>query len=320
MHTHSVEPWQHSHVFLGAKHDRHERRTWLVVALAGAMMVAEIVGGTMFGSMAVVADGWHMSTHAGALATAAFAYRFARRHARDPRFCFGTGKLGELAAFASAVILALIAGLIGYEAVLRLTAPIAIHFREAIPLAVAGLLVNLASAWLLFDDDHHHAHGAAHGDDSHHHHQHHGHDSNIRAAYVHVLADALTSVLAIVALTCGFFFGWVWLDPLMALVGVAVILSWSFGLIRTSGAVLLDMIPDRHLAGTIREHLELNGDRVCDLHLWRLGPGHTGLIAAVVSDRPQAPSAYKARLAGIEGLSHVTIEVHRCPDHERRAA
>jgi len=320
MHTHSVEPWQHSHVFLGAKHDRHERRTWLVVALAGAMMVAEIVGGTMFGSMAVVADGWHMSTHAGALAIAAFAYRFARRHARDPRFCFGTGKLGELAAFASAVILALIAGLIGYEAVLRLTAPVVIHFREAIPLAVAGLLVNLASAWLLFDDDHHHAHGAAHGDDSHHHHQHHGHDSNIRAAYVHVLADALTSVLAIVALTCGFFFGWVWLDPLMALVGVAVILSWSFGLIRTSGAVLLDMIPDRHLAGTIREHLELNGDRVCDLHLWRLGPGHTGLIAAVVSDRPQAPSAYKARLAGIEGLSHVTIEVHRCPDHERRAA
>jgi len=320
MHTHSVEPWQHSHVFLGAKHDRHERRTWLVVALAGAMMVAEIVGGTMFGSMAVVADGWHMSTHAGALAIAAFAYRFARRHARDPRFCFGTGKLGELAAFASAVILALIAGLIGYEAVLRLTAPVVIHFREAIPLAVAGLLVNLASAWLLFDDDHHHAHGAAHGDDSHHHHQHHGHDSNIRAAYVHVLADALTSVLAIVALTCGFFFGWVWLDPLMALVGVAVILSWSFGLIRTSGAVLLDMIPDRHLAGTIREHLELNGDRVCDLHLWRLGPGHTGLIAAVVSDRPQAPSAYKARLAGIGGLSHVTIEVHRCPDHERRAA
>ena len=320
MHTHSVEPWQHSHVFLGAKHDRHERRTWLVVALAGAMMVAEIVGGTMFGSMAVVADGWHMSTHAGALAIAAFAYRFARRHARDPRFCFGTGKLGELAAFASAVILALIAGLIGYEAVLRLTAPVVIHFREAIPLAVAGLLVNLASAWLLFDDDHHHAHGAAHDDDSHHHHQHHGHDSNIRAAYVHVLADALTSVLAIVALACGFFFGWVWLDPLMALVGVAVILSWSFGLIRTSGAVLLDMIPDRHLAATIREHLELDGDRVCDLHLWRLGPGHTGLIAAVVSDRPQAPSAYKARLAGIGGLSHVTIEVHRCPDHERRAA
>jgi len=318
MHTHSIEPWQHSHVFLGTRHDRHERRTWFVVALTAAMMVAEIVGGTLFGSMAVVADGWHMSTHAGALAIAAFAYRFARRHARDPRFSFGTGKLGELAAFASAVILALIAGLIGYEAVMRLTAPVVIHFREAIPLAVVGLVVNLASAGLLADDDHRHGHAHEHEHEHEHHHR--GHDSNIRAAYVHVLADALTSVLAIVALTCGLFFGWVWLDPLMALVGVAVILSWSFGLVRASGAVLLDTVPDRHLAGSIRKHLEVDGDRVCDLHLWRLGPGHTGLIAAVVSDRPQAPSTYKTRLAGIAGLSHMTIEVHRCPDHERKAA
>lgn len=325
MHTHSIEPWQHSHVFLGAKHDRHERRTWLVVALTVAMMLAEIVGGTLFGSMAVVADGWHMSTHAAALAIAAFAYRFARRHARDPRFCFGTGKLGELAAFASAVILALIAGLIGYEAAMRLSAPIVIHFREATPLAVVGLLVNLASAWLLADHDHHqhghaHEHDDDHDHDAHDHHHHHGHDSNIRAAYVHVLADALTSVLAIIALTCGFFFGWVWLDPLMALVGVAVILSWSLGLIRSAGAVLLDMVPDRRLAGAVRKHLEVGGDRVSDLHLWRLGPGHTGLIAAVVSDRPQPPAVYKARLAGIAGLSHVTVEVHRCPDQERKAA
>lgn len=328
MHTHSIEPWQHSHMFLGARHDRHERRTWFVVALTAAMMVAEIVGGTLFGSMAVVADGWHMSTHAGALTIAALAYRFARRHAHDPRFTFGTGKMGELAAFCSAVILALIAAAIGYEALMRLTAPVVIHFREAIPLAVVGLGVNLASAWLLFDSGHHH-HGHAHHDDDSDHddhehahdtHHHHGHDSNLRAAYVHVLADALTSVLAIVALTCGLVFGWVWLDPLMALVGVAVILSWSFGLMRTAGTVLLDMVPDRHLAGHIRKALEVDGDRVCDLHLWRLGPGHVGLIAAVVSDRPQAPSAYKARLAGIEGLSHMTIEVHRCPDHERKAA
>ena len=319
MHTHSIEPWQHSHVFLGARHDRHERRTWFVVALTTAMMVAEIVGGTIFGSMAVVADGWHMSTHAGALAIAALAYRFARRNARDPRFTFGTGKMGELAAFASAVILALIAGLIGYEAVMRLAAPVTIHFREAIPLAVVGLAVNLLSAWLLFDEDHHHGH--AHGAGDHDHDNHHpAHDSNIRAAYVHVLADALTSVLAIAALSCGLLLGWVWLDPLMALVGVAVILSWSVGLIRTSGTVLLDMVPDRHLAGDIRKALEIDDDRVCDLHLWRLGPGHTGLIAAVVSDRPQAPSFYKARLAGITGLSHMTIEVHRCPDHERKAA
>jgi cation diffusion facilitator family transporter len=325
MHTHSIEPWQHSHVFLGARHDRHERRTWFVVALTTAMMLAEIVGGTLFGSMAVIADGWHMSTHAGALTIAALAYRFARRHAHDQRFTFGTGKMGELAAFCSAVILALIAAAIGYEALTRLYAPVAIHFREAIPLAAVGLLVNLASAWLLSDHDHHHGH--AYGEDHHDHdHGHYhgahrrGQDSNFRAAYVHVLADALTSMLAIVALTCGFLFGWVWLDPLIALVGVAVILSWSFGLIRSAGTVLLDMVPDRHLVGRIRKHLEVDGDRVCDLHLWRLGPGHVGLIATVVSDHPQAPSAYKHRLDGIAGLSHVTIEVHRCPDHGRKAA
>jgi cation diffusion facilitator family transporter len=337
MHTHSIEPWQHPHVFLGTKHDRHERRTWFVVALTAAMMVAEITGGTLFGSMAVVADGWHMSTHAGALTIAALAYRFARRHARDPRFSFGTGKVGELAAFCSAVILAMIAVAIGYEAVTRLFAPVAIDFAQATWLAVVGLGVNLASAWLLFDKDHHHAHHAPaddhHDDHDHHdhahehghehahgHHQHHAHDSNIRAAYVHVLADAMTSVLAIVGLLAGRFYGWVFMDPLMALIGVGVILSWSFGLIRMSGTVLLDMVPDRHLAGHIRKRLEIDGDRVSDLHLWRLGPGHSGLIAAVVSDRPQAPSAYKQRLDGIAGLSHVTVEVHACEDHARKAA
>ena len=329
MHTHSIEPWQHPHVFLGTKHDRHERRTWFVVALTAAMMVAEITGGTLFGSMAVVADGWHMSTHAGALTTAALAYRFARRHARDPRFSFGTGKVGELAAFCSAVILAMIAVAIGYEAVTRLFAPVAIDFAQATWLAVVGLGVNLASAWLLFDKDHHHAYRAPaddhhddhdHHDHAHEHHQHHAHDSNIRAAYVHVLADAMTSVLAIVGLLAGRFYGWVFMDPLMALIGVGVILSWSFGLIRMSGTVLLDMVPDRHLAGHIRKRLEIDGDRVSDLHLWRLGPGHSGLIASVVSDRPQAPAAYKQRLDGIAGLSHVTVEVHACEDHARKAA
>ena len=321
MHTHSIEPWQHPHVFLGAKHDRHERRTWFVVALTAAMMVAEITGGTIFGSMAVVADGWHMSTHAGALTIAALAYRFARRHARDPRFSFGTGKVGELAAFCSAVILAMIAAAIGYEALARLFAPVPIHFAEATWLAAVGLGVNLASAWLLFDKDHHHAHDHEYAhDDDHAHHHHHGHDSNIRAAYVHVLADAMTSVLAIVGLLAGRFYGWVFMDPLMALIGVGVILSWSVSLWRTTGTVLLDMVPDRHLAGVIRKRLEIDGDRVSDLHLWRLGPGHSGLIAAVVSDRPQAPSAYKHRLDGIAGLSHVTIEVHACEDHKRKAA
>jgi cation diffusion facilitator family transporter len=323
MHTHSLEPWQHAHVFLGSKHARHERRTWFVVALTAAMMVAEIVGGTLFGSMAVVADGWHMSTHAGALAIAALAYRFARRHARDPRFSFGTGKVGELAAFSSAVILAMIAAAIGYEALMRLFSPVAIDFAQATWLAVAALSVNLASAWLLFDHDHHHADHAdahAHDDDDHAHHRHHAHDSNIRAAYVHVLADAVTSVLAIVGLLAGRFYGWVWMDPLMALAGVCVILSWSFGLVRSAGTVLLDMLPDRHLAGSIRKRLEIDGDRVSDLHLWRLGPGHAGLIASVVSDRPQPPAAYKHRLDGLAGLSHVTVEVHACEEHGRKAA
>ena len=324
MHTHSLEHWQHGHVFLGAKHDRHERRTWFVVALTTAMMVAEIIGGTIFGSMAVVADGWHMSTHAGALAIAALAYRFARHHARDPRFSFGTGKMGELAAFTSAVILALIATVIGYEAAMRLYAPMPINFYQATWLAVAALLVNLASAALLFDRNHHdnhpaHAHGPDHDRD--HVNERRGHhDSNIRAAHIHVLADALTSVLAIIALLTGRFYGWVFMDPAMALVGVCVILSWSSGLVRSAGTVLLDMVPDRHLAGLIRKRLEVGDDRVSDLHLWRLGPGHVGVIAAVVCDEPRAPSAYKTRLEGIEGLSHVTIEVHACEQHGRRAA
>jgi cation diffusion facilitator family transporter len=316
MHTHSVEPWQHSHVYLGAKHERHERRTLWVVALTTVMMVAEIVGGNIFGSMAVVADGWHMSTHAGALLIAALAYRFARRHARDARFTFGTGKVGELAAFCSAMILVLIASLVGYESAWRLYEPVAIDFELATWLAVAGLAVNLVSAWVLFDRDPHHD-NHAHGHEHAHHHRH--HDSNFRAAYVHVLADAMTSVLAIAALLSGLLFGWVWMDPLMALIGVGVILSWSFGLLRTSGAVLLDMVPDRRLAGAIRQRLEIDGDRVSDLHLWRLGPGHAGLIAAVVSDHPQAPAAYKQRLAGVAGLSHVTVEVHACADRRQAA-
>jgi cation diffusion facilitator family transporter len=229
MHDHSIRSWQHEHVFLGQKHARHERRTWFVVALTAVMMVAEIVGGTIFGSMALVADGWHMSTHAAALAIAALAYRFARSHAHDARFAFGTGKLGELAGFSSAIILALIALLIGYESVMRLMSPVSIHFGEATAVAAVGLAVNVASAWLLFDQDHHHHHD----EDGHVHHHH--HDSNIRAAYVHVLADALISVLAIVALVSGRYLGWVWLDPVIGIVGALVIAQWAVGLMRTAG-------------------------------------------------------------------------------------
>jgi cation diffusion facilitator family transporter len=284
------------------------------------MMVAEIIGGTVFGSMAVVADGWHMSTHAGALAIAALAYRFASRHVRDPRFTFGTGKLGELAAFTSAVILALIAAAIGYEAVMRLMSPVPIDFIEATCLAALGLCVNLASAWLLSDHGHDHGHDQAHREhaDDHGHH-HHGHDSNIRAAYIHVLADAVTSVLAIIGLLAGWVYGLIRMDALMALIGVGVILSWSVSLLRSTGTVLLDMVPDRHLAGRIRKRIEVEDDKVCDLHLWRLGPGHTGVIVSVVSDHPQAPSAYKQRLEGVAGLSHVTVEVHLCKDRQHAA-
>jgi cation diffusion facilitator family transporter len=330
MHSHSIAAFEHAHNYLGEKHDRHERRTWFVVILTAAMMVAEIIGGHIYGSMALVADGWHMSTHAGALAIAALAYRFARRHARDPRFTFGTGKLGELAGFASAVILLIVALLIGYESMERLIAPIAIDFGSAIAIAVAGLAVNLVSAWLLYDQDHHghshghhardhhaHEHHHVHGHDGHDHHSHDHHssaghaDHNIRAAYLHVLADAMTSVLAIVALGAGRLYGWSFLDPVMGIVGALVIVSWSVGLLRSAGAVLVDAMPDRSLATAVRRRLEIDGDRVSDLHLWRLGPGHTALIAAIVSDDPQAPEAYKERLRGV-GLSHVTVEVHRC--------
>ena len=309
MHSHSLHTWQHEHVFLGEGHDHNERRTWLVVALTAVTMVVEILAGTLFGSMALLADGWHMATHAAALTIAALAYRFARRHARDPRFSFGTGKFGELASFSSALILAMIALMIGYESVSRLLVPVQIHFTEATVIAVIGLAVNLISAWLLAAGQHH---GHQHTGDSHHHHH---HDSNIRAAFVHVLADALTSVLAIVALLAGQFYGWVWLDPVMGIVGALFIAQWSVSLLRSAGAVLLDTVPNEELAATIRARIETGSDRVADLHIWRLGPGHAGLIVSVVSDRPQPPSVYKDRLVGIVGLSHVTVEVHACSDH-----
>ena len=316
MHAHSIERWQHHHAFLGAKHDRHERRTWFVVALTAVMMIAEIVGGAWFGSIALVADGWHMSTHAGALAIAGFAYRFARKYAHDPRFTFGTGKLGELAGFASAVILILVASFIGYESVQRIIAPVAISFSQAIGVATIGHIANIVSAFLLRDDHHdHEQHGHdRHARDHHHHHGH--HDTNIRAAYLHVLADALTSVLAILALLAARYYGWVWMDPAAGIIGAVVIASWSISLLRSSGTTLLDMVPDPSLSLRIKERLEVAGDRVSDLHIWRVGPGHTALVASVVTDEPRDPSNYKARLRGLPRLSHVTVEVHICPDHE----
>jgi cation diffusion facilitator family transporter len=312
MHTRTIEPWRHEHVFLGADHARNESRTAVVIALTGAMMVGEIVAGTLFGSMALVADGWHMATHAGALTIAALAYRYARRHARDPRFAFGTGKIGDLAGYTSAIVLALIALFIAWESLARLTAPVPIRFGEAIAVAALGLVVNLFSAWLL---------GAGHDQDAQGGHDHrHGHehthtDHNLRSAYLHVVADALTSVLAIVGLLAGSLYGWIWMDPLVGLVGAFVIARWSWGLMRDAGAVLVDAAPHDRLAEEVRVRIEVDGDRVSDLHLWRVGPGHSAAVVALVSDRPQPPAAYKARLATVPGLSHVTVEVQACGGH-----
>ncbi|MGE0238864.1 MAG: CDF family Co(II)/Ni(II) efflux transporter DmeF [Parvibaculaceae bacterium] len=302
----------HEHVFLGAGHERNERRTWLVIALTATMMVAEIAAGSIFGSMALVADGWHMATHALAMLVSALAYLYARRNARNERFTFGTGKLGELAGFASAIILALIALLIGWESLLRLSAPVHIDFSQAMIVAVIGLVVNLASAWLL-SEGHHHGHGHGDGHD-HHHHHHHGRDNNLRAAYMHVLADGLTSVLAIFALAMGAYYGWSWLDPAMGLVGALVIARWSWGLIRDTGGALLDYLPpSENLPDEIRDALRAEGETITDLHVWRLGPGHHGAIVAIVSAAPQTPAHYREKLSHIHALSHVTIEVGRKP-------
>ena len=407
-------PRGHSHVFLGESHEQSEKRTWAVIWLCAAMMLLEIVGGLAFGSIALVADGMHMSTHAGALLLAALAYRYSRKHATDERFTFGTGKLGDLAGFTSAIILAIIAILIGYESVLRLFTPVAIHFAEAIPIACLGLAVNIGSAWLLGGGhEHEHQHGQGHG-------RSHGHsgpahvdhdqthriasdggvlvlsvfedgvpavfrlrsegaaatpasavtvetvrpdgarqlfamadhggylesiedipephaftaqvnvagaahtvvfeehdhgdgkahrDNNMRAAVVHVIADAAVSVLVIVGLILARIFGWLWMDPLAGIAGACVIASWAYGLIRDTGAILLDMNPDRKMSERLRDTIEQDGDRLTDLHLWRLGPGHFGAILSVATIRHRGAAFYRAQLAGFKTLSHVTIEV-----------
>ena len=314
-------PQTHSHVFLGEEHAHAERRTWAVIWLCGAMMALEIIGGALFGSIALVADGLHMSTHAGAMLLAALAYRYARKHAADPRFTFGTGKLGDLAGFTSAIILAIIAVLIGYEAVSRFFSPVPIHFAEAIPIACLGLMVNVASAWFLSGGTHHHHHheqgfedGLEHDKQAHgHHHAYHDahRDNNLRAAIIHVMADAAVSVLVILGLVLARTFGWPWMDPLVGIVGAFVIASWSYGLIRDTGAILLDMNPDRSVTEGVRLAVEEGGDRLTDLHIWRLGPGHLGAIVSVETAGTRQPQFYRDRLARFTSLSHVTIEIDR---------
>ena len=322
----------HNHVFLGEGHEQNERRTWIVIALCAAMMVAEIAGGLLFGSIALVADGLHMSTHASALLLAALAYRYARRHADDARFSFGTGKLGDLAGFTSAVILAMIALLIGYEALIRFIWPVPIRFTEAIPIAVLGLIVNVASVLLLSGGgrrDHAHGHGHSHGHNhgrpGHDHHAHESHaapfaehqhaqgsahrDNNMRAAIVHVLADAAVSLLVIAGLSLGWLVGWSFMDPVVGLVGAAVIAAWAYTLIRDTGAILLDMTPDRAMAERMRAIIEADGDRLTDFHLWRLGPGHLGAILCVATQQARGAEYYQLLLKRFRSLSHVTVQV-----------
>jgi cation diffusion facilitator family transporter len=305
----------------------------MVIALCTFMMAVEIVGGLLFGSIALVADGLHMSTHASALLLAALAYRYARRYANDERFSFGTGKLGDLAGFTSAIVLAMIAILIGYEAITRFIWPVAINFNEALPIAGLGLLVNVASVLLLSGGNnghgigHEHGHGHSHGHtDRHEHdwgdhvaHEHtHDHehagvtahrDNNMRAAVVHVLADAAVSILVIAALLLGRFLGWAWMDPVVGLVGAIVTAAWAYTLIRDTGAILLDMTPDRGMAERMRATIETDGDRLTDFHVWRLGPGHLGAIVSVTTHEQRGPDYYQARLARFRSLSHVTVEV-----------
>lgn len=306
--TPQIDRHSHDHQFLGASHDENARRTLWVVALTFVMMIGEIAAGYITGSMALLADGFHMATHAGALGIAAAAYGFARRNANNRRYSFGTGKVGDLAGFASAMVLGLVSLGIAGESILRLFQPTTVAFGEATVIAVVGLAVNLVSVFVLMghhghDHDHHHDHAHEHGG-------HHHHDNNLRSAYVHVLADALTSVLAIAALLAGRYLGWVWLDPAMGIVGAIVIAKWAFNLMRDSSAVLLDAT-DEPVAAEIRELLETSGDvRISDLHVWQVGPQARAAIVSVVASAGVTAEAVRARLAPVHELSHLTIELH----------
>jgi len=312
----------HGHTFETDRPVEGERRTRWVVGITVTMMVAEIGAGSLFKSMALLADGWHMGTHAAALGVAAFAYAYARRHAADPRYSFGTGKVGALGGFASAVGLAVVSLLVLAESASRLASPVAIAFDEAIAVAFVGLLVNLLCAGLLKGEEHRHdpAHGHGHGP-AHDLEGGRGHahvdggrahrDHNLRAAYIHVLADALTSVFALVALGTGKVLGWTWMDPVMGIVGALVIARWSFGLLRDTSAVLLDAEVGAALRDAIRAAVEVAGDRVTDLHVWRVGPRHHAAIVAVASTAGATARAIKERLRPFPDLAHLTVEVHR---------
>ena len=299
-----MERWEHTHTFGTRAVAQGEYRTRWVIGLTLVMMVVEIAAGWAYGSMALLADGWHMGTHAAALSVTVFAYVYMRRHAQDQRYSFGTGKVGALGGFGSAVALGVVALLVFGESVWRLTAPVSIRFNQAIGVAMVGLVVNLVSAFILREDHH----GPAEFEIHHH------HDHNLRAAYLHVLADALTSVLAIVALSAGKFLGWMWMDPVMGIVGSVVIARWSYGLLGQTSAVLLDGEIGKEPREAIQSLVEADGDnRVADLHLWRVGPNHLAAIVSIVTHHPRDPDHYKALLSERADLVHVTVEVNPCP-------
>lgn len=293
----------HEHDFHHA-HEQGERRVLMVLGLTLITMVVEIVAGFIFNSMALTADGWHMGTHAAAFGITIFAYRYARRHAKNPRFSFGTGKVSVLGGFASAVALGVVAVLMAIESIHRILSPEEIRFNEAIIVAVIGLAVNLVSAVLLKGEHHHHGHG--------HDHDHHEEDHNLKAAYFHVLADALTSIAAIVALTLGSIFGWTVLDPVMGMVGSLVITRWAFGLLKDTSSILLDGSVEPAFCEKIRSAVETEPDlAVTDLHVWAVAPGHHAVILAVKTSNDWKPGAVKALLTGIGHLVHINVEVHQ---------
>jgi cation diffusion facilitator family transporter len=308
MHIHTLDRWQHQHDF-GFIHEKGERRTTQVLAITAITMVVEIVAGTIYGSMALLADGWHMGTHAAAFAIAIFAYRYSRRHVANREFTFGTGKVSVLGGFASAIALAVVALFMGFESVHRFFEPPQIQFNQAIIVAVIGLAVNLICAVLLQSRHDHHVHHH-HGDHGRNHEHH--HDLNLRGAYLHVMADALTSVLAIAALTLGKFFGWYWLDPLMGIVGALVITRWSYGLLQDTSGILLDKNIDEQTIASIQSKIESEADnRVADIHVWKLGPRDYGAIVSLVTHFPKDPAHYKKLLVDFDQLAHITVEVNQ---------
>lgn len=308
MHTESIERWVHDHTFGQDRKRSAEKRTLIVSIVTVLTMAAEVGAGIAFGSMALLADGLHMGSHASALAVSVFAYRFTRAHARDERFNFGTGKVNSLAAFASATMLALFALVMAGESVARFLSPVPIGFNQAIFVAALGLAVNGACLVIL----------GRHGHSGEEEQEHHDHaDHNLRSAYIHVLADALTSILAIVALLFGKYLGQQWMDPFMGLVGAALVIRWSWGLLRSSSRVLLDLQGPDEVREAIRKAIESVGDnRVADLHVWSVGPGIYAAEIAIVSSRPMDPDSYYDLLPGEIGLVHSTFEIHHCAAHE----